>query len=90
MGNRRIILPSESYHERVNKLILQLQSNIIVKQYPLEGLFYKPTTYKTGNAVPDIKEEGWTAFKADVLWGGTPDFHAWFYTRVALDKTFIV
>ena len=89
MGNRRIILPSESYHERVNKLILQLQSNIIVKQYPLEGLFYKPTTYKTGNAVPDIKEEGWTAFKADALWGGTPDFHAWFYTRVALDKTFI-
>ena len=31
MGNRRIILPSESYYERVNKLILQLQSNIIVK-----------------------------------------------------------
>ena len=89
MGNRRIILPSESYHERVNKLILQLQSNIIVKRYPLEGLLYKPTTYKIGNAVPDTKEEGWTAFKSDALWGGTPDFHAWFYTRVALDKTFV-
>ena len=89
MGNRRIILPSEAYYERVNKLILQLQSNIIVKKYPLEGLFYKPTTYKTGNAVPDIKEEGWTVFKADALWGGTPDFHAWFYTRVELDKAFI-
>ncbi len=89
MGNRRMILPSESYHERVNKLILQLQSNIIVKQYPLEGLLYKPTTYKTGNIVPSKNEDGWSAFEGGALWGGTPDFHAWFYTHVSLDKAFV-
>ena len=88
MGNK-MMLPSESYYERVNKLILQLKSNIILKKTPLGSIFYKPTSYKKGNIVPDIKEEGWTTFQEDSLWGGTPDFHAWFYTQVALDKGFV-
>ena len=88
MGNK-MMLPSESYYERVNKLILQLKSNIILKKTPLGSIFYKPTSYKKGNIVPDIKEEGWTIFQEDSLWGGTPDFHAWFYTHVALDKGFV-
>ena len=56
MGNRVSILSSESYYERVNKLVLQLKNNVNVKETPLADILYKPTTYKVGSKLPDSKE----------------------------------
>ena len=89
MGNRVSILSSESYYERVNKLVLQLKNNVNVKETPLADILYKPTTYKVGSKLPDSKEDGWLKFENNARWGGTPDFHAWFYTHVSLGKEFV-
>ena len=89
MGNRVSILSSESYYERVNKLVLQLKNNVNVKETPLADILYKPTTYKVGSKLPDSKEDGWVKFENNARWGGTPDFHAWFYTHVSLGKEFV-
>ena len=89
MGNRVSILSSESYYERVNKLVLQLKNNVNVKETSLADILYKPTTYKVGSKLPDSKEDGWVKFENNARWGGTPDFHAWFYTHVSLGKEFV-
>ena len=89
MGNRATILSSESYYERVNKLVLQLKNNVIVKKIPLTDIFYKPTSYKVGSELPNIQEDGWSKFENNARWGGTPDFHAWFYSRVSLGEEFV-
>ncbi len=80
------MLSNESYLERVQKLILQLNGNIITVQYPLNNVFYQQTSYKKGNKVPSLKDGEWTEFKEGSLWGGTPDFHAWFYTKVVITE----
>ena len=80
------MLSNESYLERVHKLILQLKDNIIKAQYPLNNIFYKQTPYKKGSKVPSLKDGEWTEFKEGSLWGGTPDFHAWFYTKVVITE----
>ena len=79
-----IMLSNKSYYERVNKLILRLWENIIVRRHALENVYCMPSGYKSGSEMPSKNSGEWKKFGKNQLFGGSPDYHIWFYSFVEI------
>jgi len=73
------------YYRYIEKVLSLLKNSIVAVSKPVENIFYKECSYKTGSGLPAI-DDAFRPFGAGERWADKPDTHAWFYFQINIDK----
>lgn len=71
--------------DRLREILKVLSEAMQTDCIPLDGFYYKPCGYKTGNTLPEI-DGSFREFGRFERWAGQIDAHAWFYKKIEIPE----